>query len=318
MPFTTGTGSTHRSSEQTHVLDPEPVRDRREQLDVEFGEQMRRDRHAPGVGDGGDLAQFGEAAAHRIGLQDRQPRIFEERLEVEAGEMRLAADDAQIERLGDPQIAGEIVGASPAPPANRRRTPRNLRPIWMATSAVQPMLTSIMMSMSGPTASRMRLTLSRSVCERADVGDLHLDRLVALLLEVQRLRDHAVAAAAAETAAAVGRHLRAVMAPQPMQRHVRALADRVPQRDVERRHRHRRRCRRGRRSRSRATDRCQIASTAVASLPMTRGMIVSSRHAAMVRSVGAEQEQIAHADDAARGLHLEHQDVARVAEARGP
>ena len=36
--------------------------------------------------------------------------LFEERLEIEAGEMGLAADDAQVERLGDAQIAGEVVG----------------------------------------------------------------------------------------------------------------------------------------------------------------------------------------------------------------
>lgn len=63
---------------QAHILDPQPVRNRSEKLHVQFGKQMRRDRHAPGVGDGRDLAQFGQAAAHRIGLQDRQARILEE------------------------------------------------------------------------------------------------------------------------------------------------------------------------------------------------------------------------------------------------
>ncbi len=43
------------------------------------------------------------------GCRDGQQRIFEKRLEIETGEMRLAADDAQIERLRDAQIAGEIV-----------------------------------------------------------------------------------------------------------------------------------------------------------------------------------------------------------------
>src|ERR1700683_5076815 len=37
---------------ETHVLDPNPVRNRGEQLHVQFGEQMRRDSHAPGIGDG--------------------------------------------------------------------------------------------------------------------------------------------------------------------------------------------------------------------------------------------------------------------------
>ena len=74
--------------------------------------------------------------------------------------------------------------------------------------------------------------------EIGGVRDLHLDRLVAALLVVQRLGDHAVAAGAAEAAAAVGRQLRAEMPPQPMQRQLGALAERVPQRDVERRHRH--------------------------------------------------------------------------------
>ena len=95
---------------QAHVLDPQPVGDRGEEVDVELGKEMRRDRHAPGVGDGGDLTQVGEAAAHRIGLQNRQQRVLEERLEVEPGEMRLAADDPEIERRGDPQITAEIVG----------------------------------------------------------------------------------------------------------------------------------------------------------------------------------------------------------------
>jgi len=36
--------------------------------------------------------------------------ILEKRLEIEAGEMRFAADDAQVERLGDAQVAGEVVG----------------------------------------------------------------------------------------------------------------------------------------------------------------------------------------------------------------
>ena len=85
---------------EPHVLNPQPVRNRGKELHIEFRKQVRRDGHVPGVGDRCDLAQFGQPAAHWIGLQDRQPRIFEKRLEVKAREMRLAADDAQIERLG--------------------------------------------------------------------------------------------------------------------------------------------------------------------------------------------------------------------------
>ena len=94
------------------------------------------------------------------------------------------------------------------------------------------------MSMSGPDRFAHRAHVLDVLRERVHVRDLHLDRLVALLQVGERLLDHPVAARAAETARAVDRDLRAVVAPEPMQRKVRALADRVPQRDVERRHRH--------------------------------------------------------------------------------
>ena len=50
------------------------------------------------------------------------------------------------------------------------------------------------------------------------MGDLHLDRLEALSDVTLGFLDHAVAAAAAPAAAAVGRDLGAVMTPEAMQR----------------------------------------------------------------------------------------------------
>ena len=159
----------------------------------------------------------------------------------------------------------------------------------------------------------MRRTLSTSPRRSVGVRHLHLDRLVAARLVVQRLRDHAVAARAAEAAAAVGRDLRAHVAPQPVQRQVGALADRVPQRDVERRLRH-------------GDD--AAAAVGHGRLPdvlpdaFDRGRVLAD-HARddgfLERGVdGAqprpEREQVAHADDAALGLDLEHQQIARVAE----
>ena len=55
--------------------------------------------------------------------------------------------------------------------------------------------------------------------------DLHLDRLVAALLIMQRLGDHAVAARAAEAAGAIGRQFGAIMSPQPVQRQLGGFAD---------------------------------------------------------------------------------------------
>jgi hypothetical protein len=85
---------------------------------------------------------------------------------------------------------------------------------------------------------------------------------------------------AAEAAAAVGRNLRAEVCPQPVQQYASALADCIPQGDVERRHGHRDDaataigC-------SHLPDRSRPASTTVASLPITRGRIVSSKAVAM-------------------------------------
>ena len=58
----------------------------------------------------------------------------------------------------------------------------------------------------------------------------------------------------------------------------------------------------------------QIASTAVASRPRTRGTKISSRQVLIVLTNGAVYLQITHADDAAAGLEVKHQDVAHVAE----
>ena len=55
----------------------------------------------------------------------------------------------------------------------------------------------------------------------------------------------------------------------------------------------------------------QIASTAVASLPFTRGMMHSSRKVAIDFMPGRNSEQIAHAGDAAGGLDVDDEDVAR-------
>src|SRR5215213_8881456 len=64
--------------QESHVLGPDPVRDRRQQMHVQLREKMRRDGDAPGVGERRDLAQVRHAAAHRVGLQDRQAGIDEE------------------------------------------------------------------------------------------------------------------------------------------------------------------------------------------------------------------------------------------------
>ena len=173
---------------------------------------MRRHRHIPSVGDGRDLAQFGQTAAHRIGLQDRQLRIFEKRFEIETREMRLAADDAQIERLGDTEVAGVIV-----------RHHRLFEPVHV-------IVLKLASHLNGDVGGPAHVDVDHDGDVRADrlahaphiveiggeargVGDLHLDRLVATLLIMQRLGDHAVAAGAAEAARAIGRQFGAIMPP---------------------------------------------------------------------------------------------------------
>ena len=114
--------------------------------------------------------------------------------------MGLAADDAQVERLRDAQVAGEIV-----------RHHRLLQPVHVVVLEFAAHLDG---DVGGPAhidvdhdvdVGADRLAHASDVVEIgaqiAGVGDLHLDRLVAALLVVQRLGDHAVAARAAEAAA---------------------------------------------------------------------------------------------------------------------
>ena len=70
---------------------------------------MGRNTDAPGIGKHGRLTQIGQPAAHGIGLQDGQTGVFEERSQIIPGEMTFATDDPQVERGGNPQIAGEII-----------------------------------------------------------------------------------------------------------------------------------------------------------------------------------------------------------------
>jgi len=85
------------------------VGDRGQHVHHRLVEEMRRELDAPRLGGGGDLAQLGEAAAHRVGLQDRyRVRRLEERPQVLPGEVALAAHDARLERGGDPLVAREV------------------------------------------------------------------------------------------------------------------------------------------------------------------------------------------------------------------
>ena len=95
--------------QQAHVLRPEPVRDAGEQMHVELGEQVRRHGHAPGIGDRGDLAQFGQPAAHRVGLQDRQPRVLQHGLRSARPKCVSPPTTRVVKRFRAAEIAGEIV-----------------------------------------------------------------------------------------------------------------------------------------------------------------------------------------------------------------
>jgi hypothetical protein len=57
---------------------------------------MRRNGNAPGVGKHRDLAQIRHATSHWVGLQDRQTGIEEERSQIVACEMGLAADSSSF------------------------------------------------------------------------------------------------------------------------------------------------------------------------------------------------------------------------------
>ena len=76
-------------------------------MDHQFRIQMRRNRHAPCIGDGGGLAQIGQATAHDIGLQDRNFRVLEKRLQIKPGEMAFAANNPRVQRVGDAEIANQ-------------------------------------------------------------------------------------------------------------------------------------------------------------------------------------------------------------------
>ena len=139
--------------------------------------------------------------------------------------------------------------------------------------------------------------------------DLHLDRLVALLHVSERLLDHPVAARAAEAARAVDRDFRAVVAPEAMQRQVRALADRVPQRNVQSGHRHRG-------DAAAAVGHREIPQIAPDRLDGGRVLADDARDHALVEEgrdgfeAGAEVKQIAHAGDAAGGLDIDDENAA--------
>ena len=56
--------------QKIEILGPMRIGDRGQHLHHEFVEQMRRQGFAVGLGHGGDLAHFGQAAAHDVGLQN--------------------------------------------------------------------------------------------------------------------------------------------------------------------------------------------------------------------------------------------------------
>jgi hypothetical protein len=124
---------------------------------------------------------------------------------------------------------------------------------------------------------------------------------------------HAVAAAAAEAAAAIDRQLGAEMPPQAMERQSGALADRIPQRDVECRHRHRR-------DAAAAIGCARPPQIEPDRLDRRRVLADDARHDGLLDAGGErpqdrpEHEEISHADDSARGFDVHHEDVAGVAE----
>src|SRR5690606_26299037 len=91
-----------------HVFEPARIWNGREQVHVELVEQVRGDCDAPGLGDGGDLAQLGKAAPHRVRLQDGRAGPGEEGPQIVAGEVAFAADDAGFQRRSDPLVTFEI------------------------------------------------------------------------------------------------------------------------------------------------------------------------------------------------------------------
>ena len=142
------------------------------------------------------------------------------------------------------------------------------------------------------------------------MGDLHLDRLIALGDEMPRLGDHPIAARATEAAAAIDRDFRTVMAPEPMQRQARSLAHHIPQRDVDGRLRHHRHT-------APATgdggapeilpDRLHLRRI-TANNARRHGLLQAGGNGVAQRQV--QQMQIAHAGQTRGGDHLHHHQIA--------
>src|SRR5258708_37089881 len=143
--------------------------------------------------------------------------------------MRLAADDAQVVRAGNPEMAGEILGRH-----------RLLEPVDVVVLELAAHLDG---DIGAPAhidvdqdldLGAERLAHAPDIDEVGmtvmDMRDLHLDRGEALGDVAPRLLDHAVAAEAAPAAAAVDRDLRAEVSPQAGERHTGTLSDRIPPR----------------------------------------------------------------------------------------
>ena len=130
---------------------------------------------------------------------------------------------------------------------------------------------------------------------------------------MQRLGDHAVPAGAAEASAAIDGNARAEVSPEPVERQPRTLAERIPQRDVERRHGH------GDDAAAIVGRRC---APKVVPDGLDRGRILAddARNDRLLqrRCDGAqarpEGEEIAHADNAGLRLHFEHKETAGIPE----
>ncbi len=226
-----------------------------------------------------------------------------------SGKVRLAADDAQIECVADTHIAGEIVGDH-----------RLLQPIDVVFLEFPAHLDRGVGVPAHVDVDHDLDVRAERLAHPPDVGkvgvavvdvrDLHLDGAKSLLDEVPGFFDHPVAAEHAPAAAAVGRDLRPVVAPQPMQRHPGALAHRVPQSDVDGGDRH---------HGDAAAPRGVGGPPQVAPDRLDGGRVLAE-HARRQRLVdaggdgaqhrGGQQVEVAHADDPACRLHFQHQQIA--------
>ena len=223
--------------------------------------------------------------------------------------MALAAHDPGLQRRGDAAVAGEILGDH-----------RLLEPVGIE-------LVDAMAGLDGgvgvpahvdvdhdlyAAAHRLahRLDVLHVLAPRPDVRHLHLDGLQSLRGELPGARDHAVAPEAAETARAVGGNLGACRAPQSKQRQAGPLADDVPQRHVDGalgEHRDAHAAQPEVALVERLPDRLDLGC--VAADDMRRDQLL---HAGIERvQPAAQRHQVAHADEAALGLDLEHIDVAK-------